>query len=402
MGILSPEIEKLSEKLQKDPNSKVFFNLAEEYYKAGMLDEALTVLSPGLKANPNYLSAKVLLGKIYSDQQKTKESKEVFEQILKINPDNIIANKKLSTIYFNESLYQEAENCCNQILFFNARDTEALTLLQKIKEAKQSSLKKSAGPNDVVSPLKVDEPMISAARKEPNDSSQDGKAFPNHPLAAIPSNEFVSQTPLQKSIPPPPPSVPEPVDFLSLKGENLVVSKISEAKSSNVYPPKEIEKGINFSDVMKEEEIKPPADTLNRSEASKEGKKPGSPKENQEHLDTIALAELYVKQGHYDQGIQIYQKFLDQDPYNETLRQQLEDAKTIGSLLGIKDKSKKIEEEILQTILPEDPLKQKQSVSNISKISPQEGSGGKMLNPKKEAKINRIKQWLETLKKAHL
>ncbi|MEK7789333.1 MAG: hypothetical protein AAB283_05390, partial [Planctomycetota bacterium] len=57
------DIEKLKEKLKKDPNSKLFVPLAEEYRKKGMLDEAISVLMTGITSQPGYTSARVSLGK---------------------------------------------------------------------------------------------------------------------------------------------------------------------------------------------------------------------------------------------------------------------------------------------------------------------------------------------------
>lgn len=63
------EIEKLKEKVEKDPLSKLFVPLAEEYRKIGMLDEAVSVLLKGLENQPNYMTARVALGKIYLEKR---------------------------------------------------------------------------------------------------------------------------------------------------------------------------------------------------------------------------------------------------------------------------------------------------------------------------------------------
>ena len=63
------DIEKLKEKVKKDPNSKLFVPLAEEYRKTGMLDEAISVLMTGITSQPGYASARVSLGKIYLEKR---------------------------------------------------------------------------------------------------------------------------------------------------------------------------------------------------------------------------------------------------------------------------------------------------------------------------------------------
>ena len=63
------DIDKLKEKVKKDPNSKLFVPLAEEYRKTGMLDEAISVLMTGITSQPGYTSARVSLGKIYLEKK---------------------------------------------------------------------------------------------------------------------------------------------------------------------------------------------------------------------------------------------------------------------------------------------------------------------------------------------
>ena len=46
------EIDRLALAFAKEPGSKVFIPLAEEYGKAGMWEEAVAVLEDGLKINP--------------------------------------------------------------------------------------------------------------------------------------------------------------------------------------------------------------------------------------------------------------------------------------------------------------------------------------------------------------
>src|SRR5262245_30997543 len=107
-GFLSPEIVKLTERLAKDPTSNLFVPLGEEYIKAGMLDEALMVLTDGLKTHPGFISARVTLGKVFLEKQQIKEAKEQFETVIHASPDNLLAHRKLVKIYRDEKDYQKA------------------------------------------------------------------------------------------------------------------------------------------------------------------------------------------------------------------------------------------------------------------------------------------------------
>ena len=57
------EIDRLALIVAKEPGSKAFLSLAEEYGKAGMWEEAAAVLEDGLKTYPNFITAMVALGK---------------------------------------------------------------------------------------------------------------------------------------------------------------------------------------------------------------------------------------------------------------------------------------------------------------------------------------------------
>ncbi len=93
------EIDKLREKVEKDPNSRLYVPLAEEYRKEGMMDEAIEVLQKGLERHPGYMSARVSLGKIYHAKGQMDEARIEFESVVKSIPDNLYAHKKLAEIY---------------------------------------------------------------------------------------------------------------------------------------------------------------------------------------------------------------------------------------------------------------------------------------------------------------
>ncbi len=59
------EIDRLAMALAKEPGSKVFIPLAEEYGKAGRWEDAVAVLEDGLKTYPGFITAMVALGRAY-------------------------------------------------------------------------------------------------------------------------------------------------------------------------------------------------------------------------------------------------------------------------------------------------------------------------------------------------
>ncbi len=169
---LSPEIEKLAEKLAKDPSSKLFVPLAEEYIKGGMFEEAITVLKDGLKHHPSYISARVALGKAYHKKGLVKESLEEFKKVVAVNPDNLLAHKKLVEIHKTLGNIEDAIKSCDTILLLNPKDEE-IKGIQKQLEGIRPVPKPPAVPEKKEEKMSVAaaEKVEAAIEKKPEDAA---------------------------------------------------------------------------------------------------------------------------------------------------------------------------------------------------------------------------------------
>ena len=154
------EIEKLREKLAKDPNSKLYVPLAEEYRKEGMLDEAIEVLQKGLEKQPGYMSARVSLGKIYLEKGQLDEARVEFENVVKMIPDNLYAHKKLAEIYRDTGKKDLAIKSFRMFLNLNPLDEDALNNLREL-EGNDESLAEEAPVN--AAPLEESVPVEEEA-----------------------------------------------------------------------------------------------------------------------------------------------------------------------------------------------------------------------------------------------
>ena len=128
------DIERLKEKISRDPNSKLFVPLAEEYKKAGMLDEAIEVLTGGLENQPGYLSARVSLGKIFIERGMLPEARTEFEKVIASIPDNLYAHKKLAEIYKDLGDKDKAIKEFRTVLKLNPLDDWAAASLAEAEE----------------------------------------------------------------------------------------------------------------------------------------------------------------------------------------------------------------------------------------------------------------------------
>ena len=130
----SEEIERLREKIEKDPNSKLFVPLAEEYKKAGMYDEAIDALIKGLEKQPSYLSARVSLGKIYVERGMLADAMAEFEKVIAAIPENLYAHKKLAEIYRELGDKDKAIREFRTVLKLNPLDEWAATSLSSLEK----------------------------------------------------------------------------------------------------------------------------------------------------------------------------------------------------------------------------------------------------------------------------
>ncbi len=155
------KMKKLSAEVSKNPRSKVFVTLAEEYVKAGMLAEAATVLEEGLLVYPLFVTALVALGRVYLQLDDRAKAKEVLEEAVKASPDNLMAHRMRARIYAQEHAWEVALQACEMVLFTNPKDNEMVALKAEING--QGGPDASSPPPQVVAQPGLD---MSAADKE--------------------------------------------------------------------------------------------------------------------------------------------------------------------------------------------------------------------------------------------
>lgn len=131
---MSPdEIERLRIKIEKDPTSRLFLPLAEEYRKSGMPDEAISVLQLGLERNPGYTSAIVALGRIYLEKNMLYEARAKFEEVVSVVTGNLFVHRKLADIYMELGEKEKALAEYKEVLRLNPRDEEVSVCIEALE-----------------------------------------------------------------------------------------------------------------------------------------------------------------------------------------------------------------------------------------------------------------------------
>ena len=128
----SSEIEKLERRYTENPEGRFFAPLADAYRKAGQLSRALELVRAGLQKHPDYLSARIVLGRCLLDQGNDTEAASTFDAVLTLDSENIIALKSLAEIAERGGKPVEARQWLQRLLVVDSMNSEAAADLQRL------------------------------------------------------------------------------------------------------------------------------------------------------------------------------------------------------------------------------------------------------------------------------
>jgi len=294
------DIEKLKEKVKKDPASKLFVPLAEEYRKTGMLDEAMSVLMTGITSQPGYTSARVSLGKVYLEKKMAPEAKEEFEKVVSAIPDNLFAHKKLAEIYRDSGEKERAIGEYRVVLKLNPLDDDAVSNLETLQRGhvqEKSTIAQEPAPEEFT---EQDNAAPYDAVEETLRAEEEVEVLPaEEPLQSPHRNEFEA---FKRSI--------------SGQGEG---GEDIQAE------------GVFGEEVISDEDMK---------EAEKEEKAPVAERLfEKEDKDRYRLkdADMFISEGNYLKAMSIYREMLSANPQDKYVMQKVEELRILLKMLG-KDK----------------------------------------------------------------
>jgi Tfp pilus assembly protein PilF len=103
----NPRIDDLRRRVESDPASIAFAQLAEEYRRAGDFDQAITTARAGLDVHPGYLSARVTLARALLEVGQLEEAQSEFETVLRHAPDNLAAIRGLADLHHRQEIHPD-------------------------------------------------------------------------------------------------------------------------------------------------------------------------------------------------------------------------------------------------------------------------------------------------------
>ena len=92
---MSARGEELRRRLEREPESRLFAQYAEELRREGDTVAAIQVCRDGLERHPNYASARITLGRALLDSGEVTGARAEFEAVLAQSPENILASRYL-------------------------------------------------------------------------------------------------------------------------------------------------------------------------------------------------------------------------------------------------------------------------------------------------------------------
>ena len=125
-------IEELRRRVQKDPASIAFAQLAEEYRRGGRCQEAIETCRTGLSHHPGYLSAHVTLGRALIETGELQMAQDELRHVLAAAPENLAAIKGLAEIHHRRGELQEAVDLYSRALEFVPHDPDLESLVAQI------------------------------------------------------------------------------------------------------------------------------------------------------------------------------------------------------------------------------------------------------------------------------
>ncbi len=126
------EIAALEERLEANPKSRSFLQLAEAYLEKGDTGKALPLLARGVEFYPYYLAARITLGQVQKEHGDIDEAIKNFEFVTRTIPDNLIAQKNLALLYFQKGNDDKTREAFSVALSLSPNDPELLNLKKKI------------------------------------------------------------------------------------------------------------------------------------------------------------------------------------------------------------------------------------------------------------------------------
>ena len=284
-------IESLKERIARDPLSRAFLQLAEEYRKEGRYQEAVKVCLEGLERHPTYHTARISLGRTHMEAGNLVEAKRAFSEVLELQPENHLAGKLLAEVQKKTADRAGAAETYRTILRYYPGDREVESLLAEALGGPAAE-PTPAPARTAAAPIAAAPPTLPRAAPAP-------AAPPTPPrVAPAPAAAFPMPSARSASVPAPPAPAPLAPARPADPAVDFQAGDLDGAGESPAGPWRT-----------------PPPGVFEDDDAGL----------GDDALHTNTLAELYLRQGLVDKAIDVYRSMLRVDPDNQKAARRLAD-----------------------------------------------------------------------------
>ena len=124
----SDRIDELKKRYDENPR-RFFASLANEYRKAGDLDQAISICQAHLAEQPSNMNGHVVYGQALFEAGRYDEAKTTFESALALDPENLIALRHLGDIACTNGANESAREWYERVLDADPRNEEIAQIM---------------------------------------------------------------------------------------------------------------------------------------------------------------------------------------------------------------------------------------------------------------------------------
>jgi tetratricopeptide (TPR) repeat protein len=309
----SDRLDELRKRYDENPR-RFFASLANEYRKAGDLEQAIALCQTHLAEQPANMNGHVVYGQALFEAGRFDEAKVTFEAALTLDSENLIALRHLGDIACAYGANDEARQWYGRVLDSDPRNHEIIALLEQL--AKES---RKAGP---VAPVAMGERV-----EQPQAPAVEAPAEP--PASLPPLSERVELMDLPDDFE----SSPESLVWIDplVPAEGAAAIELPSFDDGSGGAP--LDAAALTSDVFGEFMPDPFAQPATGESAAWEpqaveaaqpaDETPGAPAEPAPPFVTETMAELYLQQGFNAEALEVYRRLLRENPDDEQLKQRV-------------------------------------------------------------------------------
>ena len=140
-------IEELRKKYEENQR-RYFAPLANEYRKAGQLEEAIALCRAWLPQQPGHMSGHIVFGQTLFEAGELAEARTVFETALELDPENLIALRHLGDIARQHGEVAAARSWYRRVLDADPRNDEIAALLSQLDSSPDDSASPAGSTGD--------------------------------------------------------------------------------------------------------------------------------------------------------------------------------------------------------------------------------------------------------------